>query len=269
VVSDQPRIGSRATTRRQTALVAGFILLELVAIAAAVAPAFADRLVLWRIVHEQCEPHAEAGQKPPKPCDEVELGGGEAKGDAVLKDLRGIAQLLLIPTARVTGIEDPLVLADDAPNYFAAAWRARADMTHYLKTAPPREAIAVAINSEFARSQDQLHLHVDCLRPEVAKTLADYAPHFDEQWRPMTVDLHGRRYWARKVESADLDGVLPFRLLAEQMPGASAEMGHWSLAAAAINFQGKPGFALLADHAGLEGGGHAEDLQDHECAFAR
>jgi len=226
--------------------------------------AFADRLVLWKIVHEQCVPHAEAGQTPPKPCDEVELGGG----DAVLKDLRGVAQLLLIPTARLTGIEDPLVLADDAPNYFAAAWRARADMARYLKTQPPREAIGVAINSEFARSQDQLHLHIDCLQPEVAKTLADYAPHLDGQWRPMTVDLHGRKYWARKVDSANLDGVFPFRLLADEMPGASGEMGHWSLAAVAIDFQGKPGFVLLADHAGLEGGGHAEDLQDLDCALA-
>jgi CDP-diacylglycerol pyrophosphatase len=230
--------------------------------------AFADRLVLWKIVHEQCWPHAEAGQTPPKPCDEVELAGGEANGDAVLKDLRGVAQLLLIPTARVTGIEDPLVLADDAPNYFAAAWRARADMTRYLRMSPPREAISVAINSQFARSQDQLHLHIDCLQPEVAKMLADYAPHFDGQWRPMTVELHGRKYWARKVDSADLDGVFPFRLLADQMPGARGEMGHWSLAAVATDFQGKPGFVLLADHAGLEGGGHAEDLQDHDCRLA-
>ncbi len=268
MVSEQPRKGSRAISGRKAALAAGLALLVFVAIAAAVAPAFADRLVLWKIVHEQCWPHAEAGQTPPKPCDEIELAGGEAKGDAVLKDLRGVAQLLLIPTARVTGIEDPLVLADDAPNYFAAAWRARADMARYLKTAPARETIGVAINSQFARSQDQLHLHVDCLEPEVAKALADYAPHFDGQWRPMTVDLRGRKYWARKVDSADLEAVSPFRLLAAEMPGASAEMGHWSLAAVPIDFQGKPGFVLLADPAGLEGGGHAEDLQDHDCRLA-
>jgi CDP-diacylglycerol pyrophosphatase len=85
----------------------------------------------------------------------------------------------------------------------------------------------------------------------------------------MTVDLHGHKYWARKIESADLEGVFPFRLLADEMPNARGEMGLWSLAAAAVDFQGKPGFVILADHAGLEGGGHAEDLQDHDCAVVQ
>ena len=33
-------------------------------------------------------------------------------------------------------------------------------------------------------------------------------------------------------------------------------------------FDGKPGFVLLADQFSLEGGGHAEDLEDHDCAIA-
>ena len=54
------------------------------------------------------------------------------------------------------------------------------------------------------------------------------------------------------------------------MPGARKdEMGHWSLAAVPLRFGGKPGFVLLAEHAELEAGGHAEDLQDHDCALAK
>src|SRR5579862_6721407 len=131
----------------------------------------ADRNVLWTIVHGQCVPHFQAGDGP-KPCDVVDLDGGEARGVALLKDINGIAQFLAIPTARVTGIEDPSVLAPDARDYFAFAWAQRGAVEARLKTTLPREAIAVAVNSEFARSQDQLHLHIDCLRKDVVGALA-------------------------------------------------------------------------------------------------
>jgi CDP-diacylglycerol pyrophosphatase len=227
--------------------------------------ASADRLKLWEIVHDQCVPAAAKGDKLPRPC----LGVDPKAGDAVIKDRNGVAQLLDISLVRVTGIEDPRLLAAGAPNYFADAWRARGLMATYLKAIPPREGVAITINSEYSRSQDQLHLHVDCLAPEVAKALADYAPHFDSHWRPMTVALQGRRYWARRVDSADLAGVDPFRILAEEMPGAQSHMGQWSLAAVPIRFVAEPGFVLLADRAELTAGGHAEDLQDHDCALAR
>jgi CDP-diacylglycerol pyrophosphatase len=225
--------------------------------------ALANRMALWEIVHKQCVP-ASGGKLPP-PCLSVDLKGG----DAVIKDRNGIAQLLAIPTDRVTGIEDPQLLKDGAPDYFAEAWRARGLMAAYLKATPAREALAITVNSKFSRSQDQLHLHVDCLKPEVAKALSDYAPHIDAQWRAMTEALAGRKYWARRVDSADLDGVDPFRILADEMPRAKTEMGLWSLAAVPVAFAGKPGFVLLADHVELAAGGHAEDLQDADCAIAR
>ncbi len=42
-----------------------------------------------------------------------------------------------------------------------------------------------------------------------------------------------------------------------------------SLIVVGANFAEGPGFALLADRAELTQGGHAEDLQDHDCAAAR
>ena len=45
-------------------------------------------------------------------------------------------------------------------------------------------------------------------------------------------------------------------------------MGAWMLAAVGAHFDGKPGFVLLAN-VFAEGGGHAEDLEDHDCAIAR
>jgi CDP-diacylglycerol pyrophosphatase len=224
-------------------------------------------MALWRIVHDKCVPHFEAG-KGPSPCESVDLNGGEAQGVAILKDLVGVAQMLAIPTRRITGIEDPQMLAPDAPKVFAAAWSAKTLVEARINHALPREAVAIAINSNWARSQDQFHLHVDCVARDVVATLADNRASFDELWRAMTVPLRGRVYFARRLDSADLADVAPLKLLAEGVEGTRANMGAYSLAAVGATFDDKPGFILLADQFSLEGGGHAEDLQDHDCAIA-
>ncbi|MGO4871328.1 MAG: CDP-diacylglycerol diphosphatase [Roseiarcus sp.] len=233
----------------------------------AAAPAYADRMALWTIVHEQCVPHLRAGEGP-KPCESVDLAQGEDNGVALLKDRNGVAQYLAIPTRRVTGIEDPQLLAPDAPDYFAFAWAARRAVEARLDHPLPREAVGVAVNSAFARSQDQLHLHVDCMDKEVVAALASYQDALDDRWRVMTVALKGRHYWARRLDSADLSDVAPFRLLADGLEGAKDHMGLETLVAVGANFAGKPGFILLADHAELAAGGHGEDLQDHDCKVA-
>ena len=232
------------------------------------APARADPNALWRIVHGECVPHMEAGLGP-KPCERVDLDGGVEQGVAILKDLVGVSQMLAIPTRRITGIEDPQMLAPNAPPVFAVAWGAKTLVEERLHRALPREAVGLAINSKWARSQEQLHVHVDCVAIPVVKALAEYASAFDSQWRAMTVPLQGQVYFARRVDSADLADVAPLKLLADGLEGARAHMGAYSLAAVGATFDGKPGFVLLADQFSLEGGGHAEDLQDHDCAIAR
>lgn len=242
------------------------------ALAAACAspPAHADPGALWRIVHDGCVPHFEAGQGP-KPCEAVDLDGSAAEGVAILKDRVGVAQMLAIPTRRISGIEDPQMLAADAPPVFSDGWKAKRFVEARLGgEAPPREAISLAINSQYIRSQDQLHVHVDCVRVDVIEALKAYAPALDDQWRPMTVALAGHTYFARRLVSDDLVHEEPLlRLVADGVPDAKAHMGAMTFAAVGAAFDGKPGFVLLADVFSLEGGGHAEDLQDHNCAVAR
>jgi CDP-diacylglycerol pyrophosphatase len=259
---------SQRKARRRLCVALGLSVGASISVWAFNAPARADPMALWRIVHDQCVPHFEAGEGP-KPCERVDLSGGVEEGVAILKDLVGVAQMLAIPTRRITGIEDPQMLAPDAPKVFFAAWEAKPLVEARLHHALPREAIAIAINSKWARSQDQLHLHVDCVAVSVADTLANAHSSLDDTWRTMTVLLHGRVYLARRVDSDDLSDVQPLRLLAASVEGASAHMAAYSLAAIGATFDGKPGFILLADQFSLEGGGHAEDLQDHDCAIAR
>ncbi len=263
--SDQAHGSSRRSRLRRVAPLA-----FTAAVAATSLPAHADPNALWRIVHDGCVPHFEAGLGP-SPCAAVDLNGSVAEGVAILKDLVGVAQMLAIPTRRITGVEDPQMLAPDAPPVFADGWKARTLVEARLGgRALPREAVALAINSQYARSQQQLHVHVDCVRIDVDKALRNYAPALDDQWRAMTVPLNGRTYFARRLVSDDLFREEPLlRLVADGLPDAKAHMGAMTFAAVGANFDGEPGFVLLADVFSLEGGGHAEDLEDHDCAIAK
>jgi CDP-diacylglycerol pyrophosphatase len=231
-------------------------------------PAPADRNLLWNIVNFKCLRHLTKSEAP-IPCDSVDVSNGWDRGVAFLKDFDGVGRMLAIPTHRVTGIEDSALLTPEEPNYFASAWAARGAVELRLRQQLPREAVAITVDSMVSRSQDQLHLRINCIDKEVAVALASYSNALETQWRAMTVDLKGRRYWARKLESDDLSDVSPFRLLADGVDGAKTEMGLWSLAAVGANFSGKSGFILLADRAEPTGGGHPEDLQDRDCGIAR
>ncbi|HEX4216814.1 MAG TPA: CDP-diacylglycerol diphosphatase, partial [Acidimicrobiales bacterium] len=126
----------------------------------------ADPDALWNIVGGQCVPNQQAKQDP-APCVSVDLAGGYA----VLKDQRGVTQVLVIPTTRVSGIESPALLDPAAPNYWADAWKARRNVEQFAHREIPREDLALAVNSVYGRSQDQLHIHVDCIRPDVRDAL--------------------------------------------------------------------------------------------------
>ena len=238
---------------------AGLVFLLAILLAPA---ARADGGALWRIVHDQCVPDQQQHDNP-APCARVSLDGGWV----VLKDRRGLAQFLLIPTARVTGIEDPAILAPGAPNYFAAAWAAR-DRTQAMLPHPvPRDALSLAINSPTGRSQGQLHIHIDCLRTDVRAALAKDAAAVGPDWAPLPGGLRGHHYVARRIGGAELAAENPFRLLAD-WPGVGADgLRAWTLAVVAAG----DGFILLADRASPETGDRAEseELQDHECALAQ
>lgn len=223
----------------------------------------ADPATLWHIVHDRCVPDAQA-HGDPAPCTAVDL----AHGDAVLKDIRGATQFLLIPTARVGGIEDPAVLAAGAPNYWADAWYARRYVMQRAGHALPRDAIALAINAPGARSQDQLHIHVDCVRPDVRATLLRDQAAIGTRWARFPGLLAGGPYRAMRVAQAELGTLNPFRLLAADAP--PPDLARHGLAVIGARFDGKPGFILLDAPVDAAAGsrGWTEALLDHGCALA-
>ncbi|HXQ11681.1 MAG TPA: CDP-diacylglycerol diphosphatase [Caulobacteraceae bacterium] len=234
--------------------------------AAPLAAESGDPNALWRIVHTLCATDMKVSGNP-APCTRVDL----AKGYAVLKDIRGDTQLLLIPTDRVTGIEAPELLAPDAPNYFEDAWDSRPLFEARVGHAVPRGDLALAINSLYGRSQQQLHIHVDCVRVDVRDALAANQDRIGRRWAMLYAPLAGRRYEAMRLEGEDLGDRNPFKLLAEQ-PGARADMARETLAVIGARFRdGRPGFVLLSDRADpvTLDQGTAEDLMDHSCKVLR
>jgi CDP-diacylglycerol pyrophosphatase len=223
--------------------------------------------VLWQIVHGQCVPDEQL-RRDPKPCAEVDLAGGFA----VLKDIAGTSQFLLIPTTEVGGIEDPSLLAPLARDYFAEAWQARGFVEQALGHAMPRDTLSLAINSASGRTQDQFHIHIDCIRADVRDTLLRERPNIGWRWTLLKTPLAGHRYRAMRVKGLTLFGHNAFKLLAWGVSGARADMGQHTLVVVGMVFGGRvPGFVILDDHADLAHGdwGSGEELQDHGCALAR
>ena len=241
------------------------VLFGLLALLALVPPAAAaDGNALWHIVSEQCVPNQKKNHSP-RPCELVDL----AAGYAVLKDIVGNTQFLLIPTRQVRGIESPELLASGAPNYWQDAWLARRFVEQRARHQLPREAIGLTVNSISGRTQNQLNIHIDCVRLDVGTALRSHAAAIGESWAKFPVHLVGHEYLAMRVTEADLTSN-PFVLLATNAPGARNDMAHWTLVVVGSRWQDKDGFVLLAGRAtpGSGNWGQGEQLLDHSCAAA-
>ncbi|KAA0108445.1 CDP-diacylglycerol diphosphatase [Mycolicibacterium sp. P1-5] len=226
------------------------------------ATAYAAPDTLWRIVHDQCVVDVQQ-HRDPAPCSRVDLSHGEDGGYAVLKDIVGDRQYLVIPTARITGIESPELRDPHATNYFGAAWQARSFVEQRAGGTIPRDWMSLAVNSAVARSQNQLHIHVDCLRADVHDALRSAAGAIGPVWAPLPVPLTGHTYWAMAVDGTDLDAD-PFRLLADGLEGARDDMGEYTLVVVGTATP-RAGFVVLADRADDVSEAGGEELQDHHA----
>jgi len=242
------------------------LLLALLALLAAAGPArAADPDALWKIISQKCVPNEQQDGEP-SPCAVVDI----KVGYVVLKDRVGATQYLVMPTAKITGIEDPAILAPGAANYFADAWRERHFTIDAAERDLKRDELSLAINSMYGRSQNQLHIHIDCVTPTVKDALGRQIASIGDKWDPFPEPLAGHSYRAMRVDGEALDAN-PFLLTADGIPGARANMGNETLVVVGATFAGgKPGFVILDTAADPATGnpGSGEELQDHSCALA-
>jgi len=174
--------------------------------------------------------------------------------DAVLKDRCGPTHYLLIPTVRRAGVESPELLRDDEPEYFVDAWAARDRVIAASGRTDVRAGeIGLAINSRWGRSQDQLHIHIDFVRPEVRDAVSRW---LHEGGSSPSIELSGHAY--RIVHVASLREPSPFQRVASA-GDTPQQRGTNTIA---VVSDGAAGFYLLfdrADPARLDRG-HAEEI---------
>jgi CDP-diacylglycerol pyrophosphatase len=130
----------------------------------------------------------------------------------------------------------------------------------------PRDWISLALNSADGRSQNQLHIHIDCVRADVRESLLRSAADLGPVWAPFPHPLAGHPYLAMAVEGEDLGAINPIQLLADQVPAAREDMGpHTLVMVGAYLRDGRPGFIFLAGRAdpAVQNMGSGEELQDH------
>jgi CDP-diacylglycerol pyrophosphatase len=223
----------------------------------AAAGSCANRDALREIVQDQCLFHWRE-QHSAAPCEEVH--GDDAAGYAVLADRKGGAHFLLIPVQTITGIESATLEDPAGRSYFSAAWQAHDRLGRIVGHEVAPQFIGLAVNPQRARSQDQLHIHIECLRPDVYETLARNAVHIGASWSPLT--LRDSSYWVRKIGS-DLEADDPFRLLASHFPESDRAMGDYTLVVAGAPAAPGRNFFLLASTTAA-----GELLLDSACAVA-
>ncbi|GGC48133.1 CDP-diacylglycerol pyrophosphatase [Paraburkholderia caffeinilytica] len=220
-----------------------------------------DSNALWKIVDVRCVPSQQATGTPGQ-CTIVDLD----KRYAILKDIVGRSQHLLIPTDRVTGIESPFVLTPNAPNYWDDAWVSRLYVEKSVKRTLPDNQLGLEINSPFRRTQNQLHIHIDCMQGKASDALARHAKDTPGEWRWDTLD--GQRYRIMRVTSLT-QANNPFRIVARDNKDAAAMAMQTILVTGAGPSAEKDGWLVV--NSGLDvdnGSGSAEGLLDHACRVA-
>lgn len=221
-----------------------------------------DPDALWRIVSEQCVPAARSGAAR-NPCAKVDLD----QGYVVFKDRNGIGQYLLMPTGRIDGIESPELVAPGARNYWRDAWEARSYLEQAIGTPLKREEIGLAVNSASGRSQNHLHIHIDCMRPAVTAALTALKTTIGEHWTDLPMPLPGHSYRARLIRDGTLRETDPFQLLfADIQPRGEAMADQTLLLTGTSLADGRPAFLLLNDSVEPGDNASAEELQDHSCS---
>ncbi|GJD98070.1 putative CDP-diacylglycerol pyrophosphatase [Methylobacterium iners] len=199
------------------------------------------------------------------PCLAVDLGDKERPGTAVLRAPGQPTHTVVIPTAHVAGLEAPELQGPNGIAYWRAALAARSYVTDALRGQLSLQDVGMAVNSAGGRSQDQLHIHLDCVDLSTRAALQQFGRNVTEQWSPLPVGLHGSRFFAMRIPAAKADSFNPFVALMH-LPGRQTILRATSLAVISTpQEEVNQGFYVLAYRSP---GSHAEKLLDHTCAAA-
>jgi CDP-diacylglycerol pyrophosphatase len=221
----------------------------------------ANRDILWSKVNQQCVPNYLVGDIY-RPCSLVNIDSRYV----VYKVDNDKYQYLLLPTDKISGIEDEQLLSDKARKYFYLAWQSRSFLTGKLNKTIKEDNISLTINAENARSQDQLHIHISCLSKAARIALNGLdIDRLGNEWSPLQEKINQHSYYVKKIYLSDLKESNIFQIIRDKVTSEGGQMAYTG--AALVNVD-KDTFLLLESSGTAEQGVSAEEMQDHQCRIA-
>ena len=213
----------------------------------------ASRSALWAVVQSCVLGLTFLCQEVTVPDESNELGY------AVINSTHSPTEFLIVPAVQVAGVESPAARSTAGARLWQLAWDQRHRVDDALGRALPRTAVGLAVNSAGTRTQDQLHIHLECVSAKVQRRLASQAPALPGPWTALPKKLAGSHYFIKTVASANLREV---NVLEEVVSLPGATMSKASVAAiGAILSDGQDGFYLLVNFDNVS----SERLLDHSC----
>ncbi|MBO0885145.1 MAG: CDP-diacylglycerol diphosphatase, partial [Mycobacterium sp.] len=216
---------------------------------------------LWKIFHDRCQ----AGYQRTgayAPCALVD----EASGTALYKDDYDPYQFLLLPLARVTGIEDPALQESTGPNYLYEAWAARFLVTSRLNNSLPESDVVLTVNPKSMRTQDQLHIHISCASAATSAALKNVDASEYARWNRLPVDLSGHPYEALAVSRQEFKSKNLFQDVYMKVTADHMSIDDTGVALANV---APDQFLLLVAEGTEDEAVAAADIQDNGCSIAK
>ena len=221
------------------------------------------RNMLWEQV-KKCSINQRELHKP-YPCVYVDIdnkyviANGSEPGD-----------YLLLPTDQISGIESHQISRLNSRNYWQYAWNKAIDKDYIRSKAPQvkfPEQIGLAINSPQARHQDQLYIHLSCIKKTVSDELdkAEKNSEITDRFQSQTyVYLENQNYSVRFLDNDSLSNSNNPFLLVKEFVGEK-KMGYQSIA---VVGRKQRGFYVLKAESDAQNAykAAAEKLLDEDCS---
>lgn len=219
---------------------------------------------LWKHVQERCLMpervlHAD--------CAVVD----RERGLVLYKDAIGPSHYLVIPDHKVTGVDDPALWDDDKTrNQWAFGWEARDIVSKAIGKRVPDNLVGLAVNSRASRSQDQLHIHLDCISEAARAFVAGNAGKASEGWGEFR--FQGKPVRAVLIPSPD--NTLRFNAfdaVRTSLPEPERVADRGVFVTYVARPDGPSGFMVVDQPVdGASGStGHASDFLDRACRLGR
>jgi CDP-diacylglycerol pyrophosphatase len=197
------------------------------------------------------------------PCLAVNQGDEGRPGYVVIRAPDRTTHIIVVPIAAIDGIEDHRLLKPPAGEYWRAALAARSYVVSAARLPVVLSRVALAINSELTRSQDQLHIHAECVRPEIAASLFGQKRVVGIGWTRSQRVVAGTYPYLQTITSDQIASGNLFEILAS-VPGGRA--GTSGVTALLVEDPAQPSRFILAAQRGA--GRSVESFFAHSCERA-